>query len=208
MSLEALGWNDARQQAFGAYADERLVPGRVVGEHRTHYRVATEFTELSAVAPGACAARPRSARTCPASATSWPCASPLGDGPATIEAVLPRTSALVRKAAGEQRPQLLAANIDVIFIVTGWTAISIWSACSAISCSCTTAAPRRSSSSTRRIFRTMPARRSARSRASPRACPFMPSVLGPARALAISSSFSTATGPLPSSARRGPASPR
>ena len=39
-----------------------------------------------------------------------------GDGPATIEAVLPRTSALVRKAAGE--PQLLAANIDVVFIVT------------------------------------------------------------------------------------------
>ena len=42
-----------------------------------------------------------------------------GDGPALIEAVLPRTTALVRKAAGEQRPQLLAAHIDVIFIVTG-----------------------------------------------------------------------------------------
>ena len=40
------------------------------------------------------------------------------DGPATIELVLPRTSALVRKAAGEPRPQLLAANIDVVFIVT------------------------------------------------------------------------------------------
>lgn len=41
-----------------------------------------------------------------------------GHGPATIEAVLPRTSALIRKAAGESRPQLLAANIDVVFIVT------------------------------------------------------------------------------------------
>ena len=41
-----------------------------------------------------------------------------GDGQATIEAVLPRTSALVRKAAGESRPQLLAANIDVVFIMT------------------------------------------------------------------------------------------
>lgn len=41
-----------------------------------------------------------------------------GDGQATIEAVLPRTSALIRKASGESRPQLLAANIDVVFIVT------------------------------------------------------------------------------------------
>ena len=41
-----------------------------------------------------------------------------GDGQATIEAVLPRTSALIRKASGERRPQLLAANIDVVFIMT------------------------------------------------------------------------------------------
>ena len=41
-----------------------------------------------------------------------------GEGMATIEAVLPRTSAMVRKAAGERRPQLLAANIDVAFIMT------------------------------------------------------------------------------------------
>jgi ribosome biogenesis GTPase len=41
-----------------------------------------------------------------------------GDGSASIEEVLPRTSALVRKASGEDRPQLLAANVDVVFIVT------------------------------------------------------------------------------------------
>jgi ribosome biogenesis GTPase / thiamine phosphate phosphatase len=35
-----------------------------------------------------------------------------------IEAVLPRIGALIRKAAGEDRPQLLAANIDVVFIMT------------------------------------------------------------------------------------------
>jgi ribosome biogenesis GTPase / thiamine phosphate phosphatase len=42
----------------------------------------------------------------------------VGDGSAVIEAVLPRISALIRKAAGEDRPQLLAANIDVVFIMT------------------------------------------------------------------------------------------
>src|SRR6185312_13190598 len=41
-----------------------------------------------------------------------------GDGAATIEEVLRRTSALIRKASGEERPQLLAANVDVVFIVT------------------------------------------------------------------------------------------
>jgi ribosome biogenesis GTPase / thiamine phosphate phosphatase len=41
-----------------------------------------------------------------------------GDGNATVEEVLPRTSALIRKASGEERPQLLAANVDVVFIVT------------------------------------------------------------------------------------------
>ena len=42
-----------------------------------------------------------------------------GDGSASIEAVLPRSTELVRKAAGENRPQLLAANLDYIFIVSG-----------------------------------------------------------------------------------------
>ncbi len=35
-----------------------------------------------------------------------------------LERVLPRTSALIRKASGKPDPQLLAANIDVVFIVT------------------------------------------------------------------------------------------
>ena len=41
-----------------------------------------------------------------------------GDGPSSIEVVLPRTSALIRKASGTPDPQLLAANVDVVFIVT------------------------------------------------------------------------------------------
>jgi ribosome biogenesis GTPase len=41
-----------------------------------------------------------------------------GDSSSTIEVVLPRTSALIRKASGTPAPQLLAANVDVVFIVT------------------------------------------------------------------------------------------
>jgi ribosome biogenesis GTPase len=41
-----------------------------------------------------------------------------GGGTASFEEVLPRATALIRKASGENRPQLLAANVDVVFIVT------------------------------------------------------------------------------------------
>src|SRR4029077_19270959 len=42
------------------------------------------------------------------------------EGKGTIHAVLPRKSAFVRKSAlNETKPQVLAANVDVVFIVAG-----------------------------------------------------------------------------------------
>ena len=118
MTLEALGWSARRQKDFEAHAAEGLVPGRVVGEHRSHYRVATEATELSAGTTGRLRNTAEERSDLPGVGDFVAVRLAEGDGPATIEAVLPRTSALVRKAAGEPRPQLLAANIDVVFIVT------------------------------------------------------------------------------------------
>ena len=118
MTLEALGWSSRRQEEFEAHAAEGLVPGRVVGEHRSHYRVATEATELSAGTTGRLRNTAEERSDLPGVGDFVALRLAEGDGPATIEVVLPRTSALVRKAAGEPRPQLLAANIDVVFIVT------------------------------------------------------------------------------------------
>jgi ribosome biogenesis GTPase len=43
-----------------------------------------------------------------------------GAGPRVIEAVLPRSSAFVRKVAGETtEPQVVAANVDLVFVVAG-----------------------------------------------------------------------------------------
>ncbi|MBC7832087.1 MAG: GTPase RsgA, partial [Hyphomicrobium sp.] len=118
MKLEAFGWNGERQAEFAAYAAEGLVPGRVVGEHRSHFQVATAAAELSAELTG----RLRNAaaqRSDLAGVGDFVALRPsIGDGRATIEEVLPRTSALIRKASGEDRPQLLAANVDVVFVVT------------------------------------------------------------------------------------------
>src|ERR1700710_455748 len=117
MSLAALGWNARWQEKFEAHGGEGLVPARVVGEHRSHYRIASEVTELSAGTTGRM-------RNIASQRSDLPgvgdfVAADLSelDSP-TIEMVLPRTSALIRKASGKPDPQLLAANIDVVFIVT------------------------------------------------------------------------------------------
>lgn len=118
MTLETLGWQDIRQQEFAPYAAMGLVPGRVMGEHRTHFQVATDVIELSAEITGRLRKSAAQHSDLPGVGDFVAIRLAERDGPASLEAVLPRTSALVRMAAGKKRPQLLAANIDVVFIVT------------------------------------------------------------------------------------------
>jgi ribosome biogenesis GTPase / thiamine phosphate phosphatase len=48
---------------------------------------------------------------------------PTADGPGTIHALLPRASAFTRKVAGRERgEQIVAANIDIVFLVTSLNA--------------------------------------------------------------------------------------
>ncbi|MEQ1731125.1 MAG: ribosome small subunit-dependent GTPase A [Vicinamibacterales bacterium] len=118
MSLEALGWNGQWREKFEALAVTGLVPARVVGEHRSHYRVATEATELSAGTTGRLRNTVALRSDLPGVGDFVALNLSEGDSPSTIEVVLPRTSALIRKASGTPDPQLLAANVDVVFIVT------------------------------------------------------------------------------------------
>jgi ribosome biogenesis GTPase / thiamine phosphate phosphatase len=118
MKLEVFGWSSERRAEFAPHAAEGLIPGRVVGEHRSHFQVATDAAELSAELTGRLrnAAVQRSDLAGVGDFVALRLSA--GDGNATVEEVLPRTSALIRKASGEERPQLLAANVDVVFIVT------------------------------------------------------------------------------------------
>lgn len=119
MTLAIYGWTAERQRSFADHATAGLIPGRIVGEHRTHFQVATDAGELAAELSGRLRNTTKVRSDLPGVGDFV--ALRLNDvgSPATIEKVLPRSSALIRKAAGEQRPQLIAANIDVIFIVTG-----------------------------------------------------------------------------------------
>ncbi len=118
MTFEALGWSGEREVEFAARRLAGLAPGRVVGEHRSHFQVATDALEVAAETTGRLRNAAGQRSDLPGVGDFVALRPASGSGRASIEEVLPRTSALVRKASGENRPQLLAANVDVVFIVT------------------------------------------------------------------------------------------
>ena len=116
MDLESLGWDASLAEAFHPYQLEGLVPARAAVEHRSEYVVYAELGELRAVPAG----RLRHDDEHPA-VGDWLAVAPrVAEGRATINAILPRRSAFVRKvASAETRPQVVAANVDVVFVVCG-----------------------------------------------------------------------------------------
>src|SRR6266849_1793278 len=91
------------------------MPARVAVEHRSEYVVYSQQGELRAELSG----RMRNNEEHPA-VGDWLAVASTGDGRALIHAVLPRRSAFIRKPAwAETKPQVLASNVDVVFVVCG-----------------------------------------------------------------------------------------
>ncbi|MGG6242481.1 ribosome small subunit-dependent GTPase A [Nodosilinea sp. AN01ver1] len=118
MNLHNLGgWNATCKQAFAPWAEAGFEAGRVALEHRGAYQLLTPTGELWAEVTGQFRHQAESEQAFPA-VGDW-VAFYRGD-PATIHAVLPRQSAFVRKAAGgKTEGQVVAANVDTVFLVTG-----------------------------------------------------------------------------------------
>lgn len=103
--LGALGWN----AALAMELEPGLVPGRVTAAHRAAYDVQTAHDLLRTRLPGRLLHE-----NADVAVGDW-----VGIGDGLVRAVLPRSSALVRNAAGRATmAQTLAANIDVAFIVS------------------------------------------------------------------------------------------
>ena len=119
MDLESLGWDASYADAFRPFEQDGLAAARVAVEHRTEYVVYTQDGELRAELSG----KLRHDEEHPA-VGDWVAIAPrAGEGRATIHAVLPRRSAFVRKVAwSETKPQVVAANVDVVFVVCGFDA--------------------------------------------------------------------------------------
>ena len=120
MKLESIGYSSSFEEEIRKVAGAGLVPGRVAAEHTHVYRVFVEGGELLAGVAGRLRHEARGPQDFPA-VGDWVALLPRPDeGRGTIHAVLPRRSAFVRRAAGD-RPdaQVLAANVDTVFLVAG-----------------------------------------------------------------------------------------
>jgi ribosome biogenesis GTPase len=104
---------------FDAYSARGLVLARVISSQRDQYRLAAESMELTAEPSGAFWHRTPSRAGMPVTG-DWVAARIVGEGQAIVEAVLPRRTLFSRRAAGRtEDEQAIAANIDVVFLVTG-----------------------------------------------------------------------------------------
>jgi ribosome biogenesis GTPase len=117
--LAALGWNEHLAHAL-AEQEPTLLPGRVGLEHTHIYRLLTAEGERLGRVSGRLRHRAAGRADFPA-VGDWVAFEPAPHGgDARIHAVLPRTSRFSRRAAGEvTEEQVVAANIDTVFVVTG-----------------------------------------------------------------------------------------
>ena len=122
-TLAELGWTEALARHFEPFAREGLVAARIAVEHRTKYGVYTEHGEAEAALTGKARHETVARRDRPAVGDWVAMAEPPAGGAGAIHAVLPRASAFTRKVAGrEHEEQVVAANIDVAFLVTSLNA--------------------------------------------------------------------------------------
>lgn len=120
MTLADLGWTATLEAAFAPHAATGLQPARVTLQLKGFWEVTTPETARLAQCTGKFLAETSGISDMPA-VGDWVAIEPLpgDDTRALIHAVLPRRTKFSRKAAGEQLvEQIVAANIDTVFLVS------------------------------------------------------------------------------------------
>jgi ribosome biogenesis GTPase len=119
LNIASLGWGETHADTFQEHADAGLRPGRVAIQHRGAYVLLTEEGEVWASVRGRLRHAAGDGDGVPAVGDWVAYDRPDGAERATIDAILPRRSAFRRKQAGhETAEQVVAANVDVLFLVT------------------------------------------------------------------------------------------
>jgi len=118
MTLQELGWDEARAREFEPWAGKPAhQPGRVLIGFNYLYRVGIEGGEIDAVLAGRLKHRAERQGELPA-VGDWVAVRKRPEDHGAIVAVLPRRSRFSRRMAGNVTDeQVVAANVDVIFIV-------------------------------------------------------------------------------------------
>ena len=119
MNLIELGWNEYFAALFEPYRLEGLAPSRVVAQHRDRCAASGEMGDLLVEVSGRFRHQTTDASGYP-TIGDWVALEPFARDRGVIHAVLERRSAFIRKAAGPAtEAQVVAANVDTVFIVTG-----------------------------------------------------------------------------------------
>jgi ribosome biogenesis GTPase len=120
MKLETFGWNNFFEAQFAPYREDGLIPARVAIQHKDRYTFYAEQGELSGQVSGKFRFEAKDLQSFPA-VGDWvalECCS--SDQPAIVHHILERKSKFSRKVAGNRLDeQVLAANIDIAFLVMG-----------------------------------------------------------------------------------------
>jgi ribosome biogenesis GTPase len=121
--LEKLGWGPSFQEAWRSRASEGEEPARIAADHGVEYVLYSARGDLRATVPGRLRMAIRKGESVRPVVGDWVSFEPrLQEGTSLIQAVLPRRTQLVRKAAGRtEEEQVVAANVDVVFLVSALT---------------------------------------------------------------------------------------
>lgn len=120
MDLACLGWNEFFAGAFASLRGGDLTATRVAIQHRGYYLLYTPEGEREGKITGRMHFHARGAHDLPVVGDWVVVRLRHGEKAATIVDVLPRKSAFARRAAGKRdEQQVVAANVDVVFLVSG-----------------------------------------------------------------------------------------
>ena len=118
--LSTYGWSETLRHDFEPFAAQGLVPARILVQQRSLYRLVTETGELEGRLSGRFA---HEAADGGYPVTGDWVAVELKEGVAVIAAVLPRSTAFTRMAAGTSKDrQVVAANVDVALLAASLNA--------------------------------------------------------------------------------------
>jgi ribosome biogenesis GTPase len=120
MGLTQLGWTAARDEQFAPYLAKGFLPARVAVEDKHFYRVWTVDAELTAQIIGKLMHEARGDHSKLPKVGDWVAVKLIpNEAKAMIQAILPRTTKIVRKTSGrDTAAQILATNIETVFLVT------------------------------------------------------------------------------------------
>ena len=119
-SLEHYGWDESWESVYRTQAKPGLEPARVIAAHTHIYMLFTRDGEKLARVSGRYRHLASERHEFPTVGDWVLCSMDQGSGRAQIQGLLPRRTRFVRKVAGATTDQqIVAANIDTIFVVMG-----------------------------------------------------------------------------------------